>query len=274
MSYSRSFDYGQHKTSQADIEQEVLNEPQKDLLLIDAASELNFPFMEAAIRHGASLTATAGDLRATALHHAIDSYKQDGKDHAVELLLRNGADPNACNAENDTPLTCACRRSNSYKTVRALLENGANPNLIGDGMYPIHVATFSGYSDIVRLLVEKGADVNMRSAGGSTALHQAVAPADKSSVYGYSHEPASPLDTAQVLLAAGADMDVTDAKGRTALDLAAQHSPQMLALLKSYIRPAELQKSADENFIRDAAKQGCFVLFAMGAFLVLALMFL
>ena len=79
--------------------------------------------------------------------------------------------------------------------VRSLL--GRHPRLAtapdGCGDQPIHHAARSGDTEVVRLLIECGADVNARNPRGHTVLYCAG---------GHGH-----LDTLQLLLNAGADSD-------------------------------------------------------------------
>jgi ankyrin repeat protein len=64
----------------------------------------------------------------------------------------------------------------------------------GRGDYPIHHAARNGDTQIVRLLIEAGADVNARNTRGHTVLYCAG---------GHGH-----LDTLQLILDAGGDCDV------------------------------------------------------------------
>ena len=41
------------------------------------------------------------------------------------------------------------------------------------GMSPLHLAAWAGQVEVARLMVEKGAEVNMRSSTGETPLHLA-----------------------------------------------------------------------------------------------------
>ena len=44
-----------------------------------------------------------------------------------------------------------------------------------EGLPALHVAVFNGHADAVKVLVDEGADVNVRGpSSGNTALHEAV----------------------------------------------------------------------------------------------------
>lgn len=98
------------------------------------------------------------------------------------------------------------------EVVKTLLERGAQPSLPSrdQGFSPLHsaVATDAAGSerDIVRLLLEAGADPNAKSREGGTPLHTAAFTGD--------------LEIAELLLAYGSDPNATDPKGLTPLDIA------------------------------------------------------
>lgn len=107
----------------------------------------------------------------------------DAKDAAeVESLLGHGVDPNAFpSAEGDlideddiAPINSAAV-DGSTQIVRILLDHGADPNL-GDGWSenPLAAATERQSLDTMALLIERGAKVNDEPSGSSALWRAAV----------------------------------------------------------------------------------------------------
>lgn len=59
-------------------------------------------------------------------------------------------------------------------TVRKLLVNGTHPNFTMNGSTPLHMATEKGYSNIVKLLIDNGADLLALNGEGMTPLDLAL----------------------------------------------------------------------------------------------------
>jgi ankyrin repeat protein len=114
------------------------------------------------------------------------------------------------------------------EVLKYLLELGANPNLSASNamrVAPLHSAVAYGDPQVAcamaRLLVEAGAQVNAVQQGGWTPLHEA---ADNDQ-----------LETAELLLSNGADPDASNNDGLTPLTLARRKSfDQMAALLQQH----------------------------------------
>ncbi|KAI2464185.1 hypothetical protein F4781DRAFT_413906 [Annulohypoxylon bovei var. microspora] len=72
-----------------------------------------------------------------------------------------------------TPLQYAIRRNN-VGGAKLLLERRANPNHVNtSNSTSLHIASFYGYTEIIRLLARYGADLNAQSDTHSTPLHYA-----------------------------------------------------------------------------------------------------
>lgn len=115
----------------------------------------------------------------TALHWAYFG----GSQAAVAMLLRAGADPTA----RDDILRCTprafalCAPANWGWTTRVRRRLAEDPSLVNvmDGRgAPLHEAAREGHLEIVKLLVDAGADLGLRTTEGKTALDLARARPD------------------------------------------------------------------------------------------------
>jgi len=112
----------------------------------------------------------AQDDGATALHWAV--YRDNVE--VVDILLRAGA-KSAPNREGMTPLAMAALYG-SAQIVDRLLKSGGDAKALGpNGESMLMFAARNGNPDVIRLLVEAGANVNAREPlRGTTALMWAV----------------------------------------------------------------------------------------------------
>lgn len=139
---------------------------------------------------------------------------------AVPDLLAAGANVNAKdNVEGATALIIASHPE-KIQVVKELVNHGANVNAMSKyGQTPLMTAAASCSVPLVRYLLQKGANVAEKNARGGTALIPAVA--------------SGCADVAKVLLQAGADVKVRTAEGQTLVELArSNHDARMVRLLK------------------------------------------
>jgi len=96
----------------------------------------------------------------------------DGDLDTVKQLLDNGADVNL--KDSDMTALHYATSGKHEKIVVLLLESGADANARdGTDRTPLITAAFWGHIGIARRLIEKGADVNAKDNIGTTALDQA-----------------------------------------------------------------------------------------------------
>jgi N-acyl-D-amino-acid deacylase len=95
----------------------------------------------------------------------------------VDLLLQRGADPNRTGPGGATALMWAVP---DIEKVRGLLSHGANVNARSDTERTalLVAASYPGTVNVLRLLLDRGADLAAQDRGGSTALSLAVRSAD------------------------------------------------------------------------------------------------
>ena len=163
----------------------------------------------------------------TLLHLAA----MNGDTEIVEALLAVGLDPNARNAYGSTPLHSAVifarmpsyfpvnlvgfgfdenDREESIKDlmIELLVDSGADPNVRDAyGISPLYLATRFADTEIVMVLLEVGANPNIRDSFGNSPLHWAV--------------NFSTTETVRVLIQAGALPNVRNNQGITPLHVAA-----------------------------------------------------
>ncbi len=146
---------------------------------------------------------------------------------AASVLLKYGADVDACVDRGPTPLFMAVQINNS-KLVNLLLAHGADVHKgrlpATEKFTPLTMAAEVGAPEIIQALLDKGANVNHTTGSGMTPLHYAVRYRKAEAV--------------QVLLENGADINAKYL-GQTPLDLAKKinHS-KIIEILLPYHRYA------------------------------------
>lgn len=146
----------------------------------------------------------------------VMSALREGDAAAAEAAIAGGADVNTVSPtvnsffDGHTPLLVAARDGRT-EVVRLLLEAGAD-TMVVDWTFkgsPLHKATYNGSPDIVRLLVAQP-DIDLDVQGpinGYTPLHDAL-------WHGYT-------ECAEILIEAGARVDLYGHDGKLAVDVAA-----------------------------------------------------
>ncbi len=203
--------------------------------LLDAVRSGDASAVKKMLRADKSLASTSDASDSTVLMHAAIR----GETEIVKLLLDAGADPNAKNKRNGTALLWAIA---DIGTMRLLLDHGADPNVSSiEGRTALYLAASQpGGSDVVKLLLDKGAKAGGKDLSGRTPLIAASAignvevmrllVASGASVNKGMGSGGTPLLSAVAsrnpravayLIEQGADVNVRTKRGETALDSAA-----------------------------------------------------
>jgi uncharacterized protein len=91
------------------------------------------------------------------------------REEMVEILLKNGANPNLRGKSGD-PLSVACAVGN-LRICELLIEHGANIEAVDETIgTPLLIAVDCQHPSIVRLLVNKGANIYAKDKAGNTPI--------------------------------------------------------------------------------------------------------
>ncbi len=133
-----------------------------------------------------------------------------GERHRLTELLDGSPDLVGATAEvGFTPLHLAALFTNDEEVVRLLLERGADVNARANNamaVTPLNAAAARQHGAVVRALLDGGAAVDAAQRDGYTALHSAAANGDSTLV--------------EMLLGAGADVEARSDAGDTPADVA------------------------------------------------------
>ena len=162
--------------------------------------------------------------------HARDESNSSPLHYAAESSLDATRALLACNAYVDvvdkssrTPLIDAVMNSDSYQVdlgiISALLDAGADINHLdvgGKGMGPLHWAANCGDARVVKLLLDRRANIKLKGEAGRTALHYSTQAFMELELPKGQVSPFSP-QACQVLLDYGANIEVHNDLGETPL---------------------------------------------------------
>ncbi|MCY4141323.1 MAG: ankyrin repeat domain-containing protein [Rhodobacteraceae bacterium] len=133
--------------------------------------------------------------------------------------------------QNWRVLHAAIGSNRSTRSIAALLEYGADPNLTiapGQDWTALHVAAFMARADVIRLLLAHGADPHAKTSyRGWTALHTLAVGASGPGA----------AESGHLLLDSGIDPKLRDRKRQTAWDLVrARITPELIETFPPEVR--------------------------------------
>ena len=173
--------------------------------LMAAATSGNAAVVDALIAAGAEIAA-ADAAGSTALTYA----SAEGKAAVIVALQRRGARP------GDNDMLLAAGQCNT-DIVRSYLGAGMKPTIERGGTTLLHAAAGNNCADTVQLLIERGAQTNVKDGDGWTPLIKAA--------------QGGFIEVVRVLLAHDADISIADGNGRTAWTYAAMGNHTEIAEL-------------------------------------------
>lgn len=216
-------------------------------LLLAAMSDESADVVRFLMAKGADTRAT-DRVGMTALHAAANANDTE----TVRLLLDASPDVNAKDAGDFTPLMNAAMNGNTA-VARMLLARGArardvsgrgdmkthtaamvkNGRVALSDFTALHIASVTGPPELVKLLIDAGADLEAREGRGMTPLVLSVAA-----------DHANP-EIVKLLMSAGASLDARDPSNETALDWAQKYgNTTIVAALKKAGAPSTAAKPA------------------------------
>ena len=131
-----------------------------------------------------------------------------GLSHITRVLVKQGADVHAEDAQKRTPLVCAALNGHG-DVARVLLREGANVNTRdSSAATPLHAAVINDHVDIARLLLKFRADTNAKDKDGSSPMCLAASNGN--------------LQMMDLLLQMGANAQKNDERGVSPLELASR----------------------------------------------------
>ena len=155
-------------------------------------------------------------LKMADIDTALSLAATNGHTRAVQDLISMGADVNRTQEPGVNALHIAAINQD-FDMIRTLVEEGASLDITdyyrgedGDRQQraPLHYASAQGHSQATKLLLDRGASVDIQDSRGSTPLHMAAKTGD--------------VNMIRLLLRANASLDIQDHSGKTALLVAAQ----------------------------------------------------
>lgn len=138
----------------------------------------------------------------TALHYAAVRYHLD----IVKCLINANANLNICDNDGDTALHLSVPFDRGFEISRCLVESGANLDITNSGTTPLHTTCTQGSLQTFKLLIDKKANINLRTHSGQSCLHLSVAFNSLESV-----------EISQILIEKGLDVNAKNKWGSTPL---------------------------------------------------------
>jgi ankyrin repeat protein len=159
----------------------------------------------------------------------------------AQLLLKNKVDIDAQDSNGKTALMLAAERNNK-ELVNHLIEQGADPNIRSNsGMSALmYNAVTARDAEIMNLLINAGAHVDLQDQNGTTALMFAAA-----NITSFPRLSTADPVINTLVESGGADISIKDTEGRTAIE----HLPSKIKNARITRRKQYLKQQLDQQLM-------------------------
>ena len=177
----------------------------------------------------------------TSSFHLMCGY---GEDQAVTQLIKNGAAIDAMCDLGLTPLNCAIIAGH-VNIVKILVENSAQINILNTASLEsaLHLSISERKVEITSFLVKNGADINLKDGYGRPPLDIAIMRND--------------IEIAEILIESGVDVNAADEHGDTILHIAGENNKiKMVDLLIKHGANVNVANIVGETPLHGSAENG------------------
>ncbi|MBA3915900.1 MAG: ankyrin repeat domain-containing protein [Acidobacteriales bacterium] len=173
-----------------------------------------------------------GNLNISPADRQLYQAAFDGDMDGLKAAMQAGANVNSKGRGDFSPLIAAARNGH-LDVVKYLVEHGADVDDKDNSRdkTALLAAAFRLHPDIVQYLAEHGADINAQAINGFTPLHDAAFVGD--------------VATVKYLVDKGARLDLKNKHGQTALECAIQGSKMAPAHGRTTATPADYKEVED-----------------------------
>ncbi|EKE41089.1 hypothetical protein ENUP19_0056G0016 [Entamoeba nuttalli] len=132
-------------------------------------NEINIEVVSKLLEHHPDIHIKNETMR-TPLHYLCRNTHLEKNISILYRLISNEKDPktyiNEISKIGESSLTCVCSASMNEEAIKYLCENGANVNQVTEsGTFPLYYAVKNKRTDIVQILLQYGADIDMTFKG-------------------------------------------------------------------------------------------------------------
>ncbi|MBT4007870.1 MAG: hypothetical protein HOF07_01185 [Elusimicrobiaceae bacterium] len=172
------------------------------------------------------------------IYHIFEAIKRHKDTETIKKMI-DDTDPANLNISdfNSYTLIHIALGSNNKEILKYLMEKGANPNTFNNlNNAPIHTAIYARNLEMVKVLIENGADINLKDKKPNIRHTPLTLAIDSYQYAKYSSTAErrkqlrkASTDIAKYLVDAGADLGIENAQGYTPFQLASHTSQKELA---------------------------------------------